>query len=164
MAEKGRAQPKRFKHRPCVVCGEPVIRRHPSRGAPKTCSDECAHVAMSRPHVRAAELIHKGRVLPLPLRDWPLLDSRSTLFLYIASNPQSTMRQMSRAVGLTESHIAKIIHELREAGSLEATRSGRRNTYSVNRSAPLHLPMLGHVTLDELHDLLAESLPGKEVT
>jgi hypothetical protein len=71
---------------------------------------------------------------------------------------------MSRAVGLREGHIAKIIHGLREASALEATRSGRRNTYSVNRSAPLHHPMLGHVALGELLDLLAESPPGGEVT
>jgi hypothetical protein len=91
------------------------------------------------------------------------LDSRSFVLLYVASNPQSTMRQMSQAVGLSESHIAKIIHGLREAGALEATRSGRRNTYAVNRSAPVRHPMLDHVTFGELHDLLlAESPPAEK--
>jgi predicted HTH transcriptional regulator len=113
---------------------------------------------MSQRHVRAAQLI-----LPLPWRDWSPLDSRSFVLLYIASNPQSTMRQMSRAVGLSESHIAKVIHGLREAGALEATRSGQRNTHSVNRSAPLRHPIRGHDTFGELHDLLlAESPPAEK--
>jgi hypothetical protein len=94
------------------------------------------------------------------------LDSGSLVLLYIASNPQSTMRQMSRVVGLSEGHIAKIIHGLREAGALEATRSGRRNTYSVNRSAAVRHPMLGHVTLGLLHDLVLAESPRapKELT
>jgi predicted nucleic acid-binding Zn ribbon protein len=47
---KGRPFPKRYSAPPrtdklCVVCGQPVLRRRPTRGIPKTCSEECALVA-----------------------------------------------------------------------------------------------------------------------
>ena len=41
-------------NRPCRVCGNPVTRRFPSRGAPKTCSDACAKKAISRANRKVA--------------------------------------------------------------------------------------------------------------
>ena len=173
--------PRRRRNRPCVVCGEPVTRRHPSRGAPKTCSDECAQKAMRRKRGRrpaqpapdlqsSLGLFWKDRNRPergdRKLSSWSLMDSHGVVLFYVTANPRSTMRQAAEALGLTQRRVAQIIADLIEADLLGVTKVGTRNSYTVNRQASFRHPTLSHVTLGQFEDLLlsepeaASSTPG----
>ena len=80
-------------NRPCVVCGTPVTRRHPSRGTPKTCSDECAHEAMSRPHRS------KTGALKRPWERTRQREERARLLIEAAK--VRTLRELGGEIGLT---------------------------------------------------------------
>jgi hypothetical protein len=140
---------------PCVVCGEPVTRRHPSRGAPKTCSEACARVAQGRRGERTPQqLLRLDSDLPLPWGSWSLLDTQGVVAAYIVFFPGATMREVSRAVGLAEGSVTKMVRDLTMSGTLNSTRSGKRKSYSVNRSAPFPHPVRAHLTLGDVQDLL----------
>jgi len=68
---------------------------------------------------------------------WTLLSNHGAALLHVAENPDTTVRQLADAIGVTERAAARILHNLREEGYIEATRVGRRNTYRLETSLPL---------------------------
>ncbi|MEZ4501281.1 MAG: MarR family transcriptional regulator [Dehalococcoidia bacterium] len=68
---------------------------------------------------------------------WTLLSNHGAALLHVAENPDSTVRELADAIGVTERAAARILHNLREEGYIEATRVGRRNTYRLETSLPL---------------------------
>ncbi|HWC28729.1 MAG TPA: ArsR family transcriptional regulator [Dehalococcoidia bacterium] len=81
------------------------------------------------------------------------------VLFYIAANPDSTMRQMSEALSLTERRIAQVVRDLADAHYLTVTRNGRRNSYSVNPESQFRHPTLSHVTLGRFVEMLAGTAP-----
>jgi DNA-binding MarR family transcriptional regulator len=92
-------------------------------------------------------------------RNWNLMATHGIVLFYIAANPNSTMRQMSEALDLTERRIAQVVRDLSDAKLIEVRRQGRRNSYSVNPEARFRHPTLSHITLDKFVKMLA-SAPG----
>jgi DNA-binding transcriptional regulator GbsR (MarR family) len=88
-------------------------------------------------------------------RNWNLMATHGIVLFYIAANPDSTMRQMSEALSLTERRIAQVVRDLAEANFLSVTRSGRRNSYMVNPDAQFRHPTLSHVTLGRFVEMLS---------
>lgn len=88
-------------------------------------------------------------------RTWTLMASHGVVLFFLAARPDSTMRQMSETLGLTERQIARIVRNLDEAGLLEVRRIGRRNTYRVNENANFRHPALSHVPLRPFVELLS---------
>jgi hypothetical protein len=79
--------------------------------------------------------------------------THGVVLLYIAANPNTTMRKMSDELSMTERRISQVIHDLAEAKLLEVTRTGRRNNYAVNcNSTSLVHPSLAHMPLSRLVD------------
>jgi predicted nucleic acid-binding Zn ribbon protein len=87
--------------RSCIVCGQPVTL---ARGTPKTCSEACAHEAMSRAHaqrdrVQRPPLRLSGELRALTAkhgeagarRAWSLLKSRGRLLLVLRDHPDANM-------------------------------------------------------------------------
>ena len=68
---------------------------------------------------------------------WTLLSNHGAALLHVAEHPESTVRELADAIGVTERAAARILHNLREEGYIEATRVGRRNTYRLDTSMPL---------------------------
>ncbi len=66
----------------------------------------------------------------------------------------TTQREISDALGFTERQVATIIKDLVTAGLIELQRVGRCNQYSVNRDAPFRHPLLAHVSLGDVLDVL----------
>lgn len=86
-------------------------------------------------------------------RHWTLLTNHGRVLLLVAQNPESRIRDLADAAGITERTAQMIITDLEHAGYVEKQRVGRRNAYSVIRSRPFrHQAESGH-TIGELIDL-----------
>ena len=94
-------------------------------------------------------------------KNWNLMATHGVVLFYIAANPDSTMRQMSESLNLTERRIAQVVRDLSEADLLTVKRNGRRNSYSVNPEANFRHPTLSHITLGHfVADALSASAGG----
>jgi hypothetical protein len=81
---------------------------------------------------------------------WTLLSSHGAVFFYLAARPDSTLRAMSDALGLTERRIARIVKDLIDAGMIEARRQGRRNFYTVNPEAHFRHGWFAHIPVRQM--------------
>jgi DNA-binding IscR family transcriptional regulator len=88
-------------------------------------------------------------------KNWNLMATHGVVLFYIAANPDATMRQMSESLNLTERRIAQVVRDLADADLLTVTRSGRRNSYSVNPDAKFRHPTLSHITLGRFVKMLS---------
>jgi DNA-binding MarR family transcriptional regulator len=91
-------------------------------------------------------------------KNWNLMATHGIVLFFIAANPESTMRQMSESLSLTERRIAQVVRDLSEAELLNVTRNGRRNSYSVNPNAGFRHPTLSHITLGKFVEVLSGTL------
>ena len=81
---------------------------------------------------------------------WTFLTNHSHVLLLIARNPETRMRDLAEAVGITERAVQRIIDELREGGYLTITRQGRRNVYAVRGEPHLRHPVEAARTVGDL--------------
>jgi DNA-binding IclR family transcriptional regulator len=77
------------------------------------------------------------------------------VLIYLAANSDSTVRQLSDALGITERQVARLIKDMVESGVLIVERAGQRNSYSINRSVLLDHPAFSDRPLDEVIDVLS---------
>ena len=91
------------------------------------------------------------------MADWSLLTNHGRLLLAIESEPGLRVRDMAERLQITERAIALILRDLRESGYVTTRREGRRVIYSVVPDKPLRTDMLGHHTVGQLLELLAEA-------
>jgi DNA-binding transcriptional regulator GbsR (MarR family) len=80
--------------------------------------------------------------------------THGVVLFYIAANDDSTMREMSEALGITERRIAQVVRDLSDAELLSVRKDGRRNSYSVNLDAHFRHPTLSHIKLARFVDAL----------
>ena len=57
------------------------------------------------------------------------------MLLHVAIHPNSTLREISTAVGLTERSVISIVRALEEDGIASHSKSGRRNVYRIDHAA-----------------------------
>jgi DNA-binding MarR family transcriptional regulator len=88
---------------------------------------------------------------------WTLMNSHGIVLFYIAAHPETTMREMSSDLELTERRVAQIVRDLSNSDLLDVKREGRRNAYSVNRRASFRHPTLTNITLGQFEDLLTDT-------
>jgi hypothetical protein len=91
-------------------------------------------------------------------KSWNLMATHGIVLFYIAANPDSTMRQMSEALNLTERRIAQVVRDLADGDYLTVMRNGRRNSYSVNPDAQFRHPTLSHITLGKFVEMIGGSI------
>jgi predicted transcriptional regulator len=68
---------------------------------------------------------------------WRFLTSHARVLVAIAHDPGMRLRDISARVGITERAAHRIVTELDAAGYITRTRSGRRNTYTIQTELPL---------------------------
>lgn len=88
-------------------------------------------------------------------KEWSLFTSHGVVLLHLVAAPDSTLRSLSDATGLTERHVARVVKDLAEAGVVEVERLGRRNSYTVNGDARLRHPVLSGVPLRRLIEAIS---------
>lgn len=80
----------------------------------------------------------------------------------IARRPDSLVREISQAAGLTERTVTAIVADLEEAGYLTRIRVGRRTRYTVHPDAPFrHQGQEGHLVGPFLQ-MLADPHPAAD--
>jgi DNA-binding transcriptional ArsR family regulator len=87
-------------------------------------------------------------------RRWSLLSPHGFVVFALTLQPDATLRDLSRQIGLTERTLHGIIKELAAADMVRVRREGRRNIYRVNDDAYLPHPMFSHIQLGTFLDAL----------
>lgn len=95
----------------------------------------------------------------LTVPKWGFLTNHALVLLELARHPDSTLREIALAVGLTERAVIVLLRALEEEGIVARWRDGRRNRYSVNLRAVMdHLGRqpISPYTLEQVASQLME--------
>jgi DNA-binding MarR family transcriptional regulator len=63
---------------------------------------------------------------------WGFLTNHALVLIYVIHEPDSTVREISGGVQITDRATLSILRQLSDDGIMERHRNGRRNTYAVN--------------------------------
>ncbi|MBX3211439.1 MAG: winged helix-turn-helix domain-containing protein [Labilithrix sp.] len=75
-------------------------------------------------------------------RRWSLLTAHAEVLFCIAQNPDTRVREIADAVGISERGAHQIVADLVDAGYVRRARIGRRNHYAIeSRTALKHAPV-----------------------
>lgn len=85
---------------------------------------------------------------------WSLLTAHGLVLFYVALNPDSTVKDVSQRLELTERTIFKVIKDLSGADMLFVRNEGRRKFYSVNPDAHFVHPMFAHLRVGDFLEAL----------
>ena len=92
------------------------------------------------------------------MRKWGFLTNHAITIIYVYEHPQSTLREIANAVGITERATLSILRQLEEEGLLQRFREGRRNRYTVDAAAALSATTEGPYTIRGIVRTLAALL------
>jgi DNA-binding IscR family transcriptional regulator len=87
--------------------------------------------------------------------DWTFLTNHAHVMICVAQDPNIRLRDVAERVGITERATQRIVADLVEAGYLERSREGRRNSYRVNPGLPLRHPLERQHSIGEVIEVLA---------
>lgn len=73
-------------------------------------------------------------------REWTFLSNHGHVLVQINQDPESRIRDIAEAVGITERSTQLILADLEAAGYITTTRVGRRNSYKVNANLKFRHP------------------------
>ena len=102
--------------------------------------------------IRQSETVYPAEV------DWSLLSPQGHVLFYIALCPDSTTKDIARAIGHTERQIWNIIQNLKKGGMLHLRRKERRHHYTINFDAPLLHPTIEGLSLRSLMEGAVEQV------
>ena len=97
-------------------------------------------------HRRDGSIRQSDTVYPAEV-DWSLLSPQGLVLFYIALCPDSTTKEIARAIGHTERQIGSIVRSLRHGGMLRLRKNGRRHHYTIDLDAPLLHPTIQGLTV-----------------
>lgn len=72
--------------------------------------------------------------------EWTFLSNHGHVLVHLSRNPESLIREIADAVGITERSAQSILADLQEAGYVTVSKKGRRNNYKVNKSKKFRHP------------------------
>lgn len=91
---------------------------------------------------------------PIPFlrgtRGWTFLSNHAHVLVCLARDPDSRIRDVALAVGITERAAFRIVTELEEAKVVRRIREGRRNRYEIAWSSQLRHPLEHHQSIGSL--------------
>jgi DNA-binding MarR family transcriptional regulator len=94
---------------------------------------------------------------PAGVAGWTFLTNHSHVLLCLYRNAEITLREVAVLVGITERMVQKIVAELVEAGFLEVTKVGRRNSYEITLNKTLRHPLESHCTIGDMLKNLSQN-------
>ena len=89
-------------------------------------------------------------LLGVATKSWTFLSNHGHVMLFLAKNPDATIRNMADEIGITERAILGIIGDLADAGYLKIEKVGRRNFYKVNRQLKFRHQLESHKSIGNL--------------
>lgn len=93
------------------------------------------------------------------MSDWTFLTNHAHVMVCLRRDPGARIRDVARAVGITERAAQRIVAELEDAGYLTRAREGRRNRYTLHERRLLRHPLEGRSRVGDLLDTLAAGGP-----
>ena len=81
---------------------------------------------------------------------WGFLTNHALVLIHVIDHPRSTLREIARAVGITERATLSILRALEEDDIIARHKEGRRNRYTVNLPALLSHRTQGPYTIAEV--------------
>lgn len=72
---------------------------------------------------------------------WTFLSNHGHILVHVNRNPDSKVREIAEAVGITERSALSILSDLEQGGYITIERIGRRNSYFVNTDKSFRHPM-----------------------
>ena len=81
---------------------------------------------------------------------WTIFSNHAHVLVCIARNPEETVREIARKVGITERAVHRILGDLEEAEVITRERNGRRNSYTLSLDRPLRHPLEANTTIAEV--------------
>jgi len=81
------------------------------------------------------------------LKSWTFLTSHAHVLLCLARDSTMRVRDLALEVGITERAVQGIVSDLEAAGYVERIRTGRRNSYRINKRLRLRHPIEQHKTI-----------------
>jgi DNA-binding MarR family transcriptional regulator len=96
-----------------------------------------------------------GSAASAKVAGWTFMTNHTHVLLCLYRNPEITLREVAILVGITERMVQKIVAELVEAGYLEVTRVGRRNSYRITGDQKLRHPLESHRSIGDILENLS---------
>jgi predicted ArsR family transcriptional regulator len=90
-------------------------------------------------------------------KPWRFVTNHTQVLLCISRDGDVRLRDVAERVGITERAAQRILADLVEAGIVERKRVGRRNHYSIDRSAKMRHPAQMDQEIGDLLDLLSST-------
>ena len=84
------------------------------------------------------------------MSQWTFLTNHAHVLIHLAGAPDSRIRDIAAAVGITERSVQGILHDLEEAGYVVTTKVGRRNAYSIETDLRFRHPAEADHRIGEL--------------
>ena len=88
------------------------------------------------------------------LSTWSYLTNHFYVLLCLFRDPHMRLREVAVVVGITERAVQRIVSELETDGVLTRVKTGRRNSYSIDRSASSRSPVIAERTVGEMLEFL----------
>jgi len=67
---------------------------------------------------------------------WTFLTNHALVLAHLSKHPQTTARELSMSVGITERAVRKIIADLEGEGYISKEKEGRRTRYHIDAKLP----------------------------
>src|SRR4051812_45661699 len=91
------------------------------------------------PRISRPDAMDRSTILD---RRWSLLTAHAEVLLCIARDPDTRVREIAAAVGISERGAHQIVADLVDAGYVRRARVGRRNRYAIETKTTLkHTPV-----------------------
>jgi DNA-binding IclR family transcriptional regulator len=97
------------------------------------------------------------------MTNWRFLTNHALVLLHVAEHPNSTLREIALAAGITERAALSILRALEEDELISRRKEGRRNRYRVDFQAVMEHQLRGPYSVVELAEelmALARRLQG----
>lgn len=86
----------------------------------------------------------------MPTGPWTFLSNHAHVLVALCGDPGARVRDVARAVGITERAVLLILADLEREGIVARVREGRRNRYELHLDRPLRHPLECHRTVAQL--------------
>ena len=91
---------------------------------------------------------------------WGFLTNHAVVLIHVFEHPQSTLREIAAAVGITERAALSILRRVEEDDCVTRVKEGRRNRYTVNLPAVLARETQGPYTIEQIVKAMAALIRG----
>ena len=87
---------------------------------------------------------------------WAFLTNHALVLFHVFLHPQSTLREISEAAGITERAALSCLRQMEADALVSREREGRRNRYTVNVSGVLEHQTRGGYSIEQIALIVTE--------